>query len=480
MRRSYAIAILLLVAGCAGHQQFHYPDGPLTSRQRDAALKALLGEEEYTEYVLLADTSEAADWLRRFWIKHDPTPTTSKNEFQEEHQRRVRHAIYFFGQPGKAGPPWDERGEVYIRYGEPNERRILQHGVDDNPYTAAERDRASGRVFGGGVADATLNDGLASTEVWTYYKFDQAFQFEDQQGWGYYKMVPVTDPTLRRQDVAEYYNSRLSISDLQPAIYYHEYGHNLVDYALDVVRFHTGDNLWRVDINLGYPLSELGRGEDSTSVSLRRTIVIRDAQQNEVYGEVGVIHRIVDTVTTRHRLMVEQKICELHSGTYDLAVTIDDLFSGKTGTYTKQIQLPKYIVSEVHEISDVELASFVWTMYEPGSPFVKAGRMVMPLPSRVYLPGQPLAFYYEVYNLLVNPDGETRYKVTYDIDEIGSDKSFHFSEPGVFSGSARDSKLFGTLEIENVPPGDYLLTINVQDLVGKHDKTTVARFQKSG
>lgn len=476
--RLVSIVILLLVAGCAGTAQY-YADGPLTDQQRDAAMKALLGEERYLEYVLLTDTTEANEWLRQFWVEHDPTPTTDENEFKDEHKRRVRHAIHFFGQGSRGGPPWDERGEVYIRYGEPDERRIFNFGMDDNPYDRFERDRDRQQRFGRDIADDALSDGRAPTEVWTYYKFGETFQFEDNDQWGFFELVPVSDPTMPRQDVADFFQSRLSISDLQPAIYYHEYGENLVDYALDVVRFHAGRDKWRVDVNLGYPISELGRGPDSMSVSLRRKIIIRDENQREVYGEVGVIHRIIDSASNEHRLMVEQQVCDLRSGTYTLAVTIEDYFSGKTGTYTRDIHLPKYVVAEVHEISDIELASFVWSIYEPGSPFVKADRMVMPLPSRIYLPGQELAFYYEVYNLLTDESGETRYKVDYEISRIDGDQTYNFNEPGQFSGSKRIARRFGTLNIDEVPPGDYLLTIVVHDLLGNHDKSTVTRFRKS-
>lgn len=477
-RRLTILSFALLVAGCAGTGRY-YDDGPLNDRQRDAAMKALLGEERYLEYVLITDTTEANEWLRQFWVKHDPTPTTEENEFQDEHKRRVRHAIHFFGQGSRKGPPWDERGEVYIRYGEPDERRIFNFGIDDNPYDRYERDRQRQGMFGRDLADDALSSGQAPTEVWTYYKFAETFQFEDNIQWGFYELVPVSDPTVPRQDVADFFQSRLSISDLQPAIYYHEYGENLVDYALDVVRFHTGRNVWRVDVNLGYPVSELGRGPDSMSVSLRRRIIIRDEDQREVYGEVGVIHRIIDSASAQNRLMVEQQVCDLKSGVYTLAVTIDDLFSGKSGTYTREINLPKYVVSEVHEISDIEMASFVWSIYEPGSPFVKANRMVMPLPSRIYLPGQELAFYYEVYNLLTDETGETRYRVDYEISEIDGDRTFTFKEAGHFTGTTRDARRFGTLNIDNVPPGDYLLTINVHDELGNHEKSTVTRFRKS-
>lgn len=473
--RSYFVLVgFAFVLGCAGSRP-PIDEFELDSRQRDAALKALLGEEDYLEYVTITDTLEADEWLRRFWIRHDPTPTTVENEFEEEHRRRVYHAIRFFGNPRRGGPPWDDRGEVYIRYGEPNERRILQHGMAEDPF----HNTASPGYSPDGGQDI-LSDARAATEVWTYYRYNQTFQFEDARGIGNFELAPVRDPLTGRQDIAAFYRSRLTAVDLQPAIYFHEYGRNLIDYALDVVRFKADGNFWRIDINLGYPLAELGRGDDSVSISLRRTLIILDDKEREVYGEVGVIRRIVDSLRSQNRLMVEQKVVELPPGRYRLAVTIDDLFSGRTGTYTKDLHLPPYIVAEVQEISDIELASFVWSIYEPDSPFIKGGRMVMPLPSRIYLQDQPLAFYYEVYNLLLDQSGVTRYRVNYLIEQIGGDFKRTIAEPGSFSGAHRTAQQTGSIDLTGVPSGEFVLTISVFDEIGNHEKTTSARFRKAG
>lgn len=462
------------LAACAGTAPTPGERPPLTARQRDAALKALLGADEFSEYVTITDTVEATAWLARFWTKHDPTPTTDKNEFREEHERRVNHAIHLFGGPTKSGPPWDDRGEVYIRYGQPDERLIRQNGTDD-----AETGSAAWPDAGADPVASPLNHRQAATEVWTYYRWNQTFQFEDEHAFGFFRLVPVTDPEFKRQGTGEFSTTRVRAIDLQPAIYYHEYGKNLIDYALDVVRFRGDHGNWRLDVNLGYPLFELGRDADSVSVAIRRTLVVRNEDQGEIYGEEGRIHRLVGPADSTNRLMIEQKLIELPPGAYTLAVTIDDLCTGKSGTYLKSFRLPKYVVPEVQEISDVELASYVWSIYEPGSPFVKKDHMIVPLPSRIYLPDQPLAFYYEVYNLLLGPDGKTHYQVDYDITDERDKSHHHFSEPGEQSDPGRQASRVGTIDLAGIPSGEYILSIKVTDLVGHEEKTAVGQFKKS-
>ncbi len=466
------IAVCLL--GCAATTPVPGERTPLTSRQRDAALKALLGPQQFGEYVLITDTIESDEWLRRFWTAHDPTPTTPENEFRDEHERRVSHAIYLFGSHARGGPPWDDRGEVYIRYGQPDERVVHQPDEGGNDLS-----NPPPSVGGSDLFKSPLNKAGAGTEIWVYYRWNESFQFEDKRGFGYFELVPVSDPSYQRQGTAEFQSTRLRAIDLQPAIYYHEYGKNLIDYALDVVRFRGREGLWHIDINLGYPLSHVGRGIDSVSISLRRTIVIRNEREEEVFSEVGLINRQVGMIGEKNQLMIEQKALDLKPGHYSVAVTIDDLVTGKTGTYLKDLRLPEYVVRELQEISDVEVASFVWSIYEPGSPFVKAGQMVTPLPSRVYLKDQSLAFYFEVYHLLLDPEGKTHYKIDYDITQIGGDKHLSRSEPGELSSNTREISHAATLDISDLPSGDYVLTVRVNDLVGKHEKSTVARFSKS-
>ena len=66
-----------------------------------------------------AETADRADYLRRFWNSKDPDLSTSVNERLLEHYRRVWYALTEFSKGKK---PWDTRGDVYIRFGEPDHR----------------------------------------------------------------------------------------------------------------------------------------------------------------------------------------------------------------------------------------------------------------------------------------------------------------------------------------------------------------------
>ena len=90
-------------------------------------LAYVVSEEENRQYQALESEDGKAEFRRRFWATRDPKPATAVNERIVEHYRRVMHAREHFS---KGQQPWDRRGGVYIRYGEPDDQQhfIMQTG----------------------------------------------------------------------------------------------------------------------------------------------------------------------------------------------------------------------------------------------------------------------------------------------------------------------------------------------------------------
>jgi len=494
------VVVFFIICGCAGSYTGLATEDtrPLTDKEMWAGLHALLAPNDFAEYEALPD-SQKSEWLRFFWQRHDPTPTTGENEFRREHFRRVRYALYYFSNP--FGPiPWDDRGEVYIRYGEPNERIFSlgdywDHRSAFNPRSAGYQGISAGTAGQGDVdqdaADIMAEQRIPSGdsermsnprerdgEIWEYYRYGLTFQFQDEEGLRILSLVPYTDSFGSGESYHEFMRTRITAVDLQPAMYFHDYGTEHLDYALDMARFRAGGKTFNVDVNLGYPLSELARGgPDSATISLRRVVVIRDDSLREVASDFSVHTRCVGTSDGHNQLLVEQKIFNLPPGGYELSICIEDLFSNKKGIFKKNFRVPEFATREVQEISDIELASFVWSVYEPGSPYVKSNRLVMPLPSRVYMEDQPIAFYYEIYNLAKNSKDTAVYSIQYEILDLEAEHVFHREKAGKFFSAKRDVYQFGTIEKAGLKPGKYLLSVNVVDETICHKKRTLIPFK---
>jgi len=82
-------------------------------------------------YLSLEYDWDKKEWWRRFWAERDPTPTTPENEAFDEFKRRVLYAWKNFGKEWGSDksyyPPWDSRGELYIKYGHPDYRDTKKH-----------------------------------------------------------------------------------------------------------------------------------------------------------------------------------------------------------------------------------------------------------------------------------------------------------------------------------------------------------------
>lgn len=84
--------------------------------------KIIASHEERLQIEALSDLKGKRRFLFTFWDKRDPDTTTQINEKLLEFRERVRFADNFFSW-GNVKDGWEtERGEIFIRYGMPDER----------------------------------------------------------------------------------------------------------------------------------------------------------------------------------------------------------------------------------------------------------------------------------------------------------------------------------------------------------------------
>ena len=81
-------------------------------------IRLISSAEELAEYESVTEEGRES-YLKPFWNGRDPDLSTPVNERQLEHYRRVWYARAHFSR-GKV--PWDARGEVYVRFGEPDHK----------------------------------------------------------------------------------------------------------------------------------------------------------------------------------------------------------------------------------------------------------------------------------------------------------------------------------------------------------------------
>ncbi|MEE4312316.1 MAG: GWxTD domain-containing protein [candidate division KSB1 bacterium] len=162
----------------------------------------ILDSNQFEDYFSLSADYDREEWLRRFWKRWDPTPTTDANERRDEFLRRVRYARDNFGdewngrqfkhltqqylREGWSVAPWDSRGELYVKYGDPDHRdtsrgmyeeiwRYYRYDVDFavKPYIT--------NIFGNGIKPGPMSRIMYRNNqsyIETEYIYKNEFRFD--------------------------------------------------------------------------------------------------------------------------------------------------------------------------------------------------------------------------------------------------------------------------------------------------------------
>lgn len=98
------------------------------SREFLSKVRYLIGKDERTAFLGLADPEDRKSFIEDFWRKRDPDPDTEVNEFKIEYFARIDGANFLFKEG--TTPGWmSERGRLYITLGPPENRVTYPRGV---------------------------------------------------------------------------------------------------------------------------------------------------------------------------------------------------------------------------------------------------------------------------------------------------------------------------------------------------------------
>ena len=84
----------------------------------DEDVRWIITDEEEKAFKSLSNDEERDNFIEQFWLRRNPNPDSPDNEYREEHYQRIAYANEHFaaGKPG-----WKtDRGHMYIAYGKPD------------------------------------------------------------------------------------------------------------------------------------------------------------------------------------------------------------------------------------------------------------------------------------------------------------------------------------------------------------------------
>jgi GWxTD domain-containing protein len=488
----------------------------------DEDVRWIITDEERAAFKQLSNDDERDQFIEQFWLRRDPTPDTVENEYKEEHYRRIAYANEHFA----AGiPGWKtDRGRIYIMYGPANSMET--HPSGGSYFRPAQE--------GGGATAAY------PFEVWNYRYIEGVGQnidieFVDTCGCNDYHMtmdpsekdallhVPGAGLTLYEQMGLANKADRLqtgvaagpfskSWQDKQfdrlatyaalqkpPAIKFkdleevvsHKLSYNLLpfDVITDFVKVTSDTSL--------VPITVQVKNKDVTFTEKQgvQTAVIN------IFGRLTtltgrVVQTFEDTVTVQtpsallpkelEKPSVYWKALPLRSGRYRLDVVLKDVNGDRVGSWSRGIMVPEFsddrlAVSSLIIADDMEK---VPTKNIGTGNFVIGGTRVRP---RVPDAGKPASFkrdqrvnfWMQVYNLGIDQQThKPSATVEYEITNLTNHKAIvHAVESTQQMGNVGDQlTLARTLPLTAVEPGQYQVTIKVDDKISKQTLAPTATF----
>lgn len=421
-----------------------------TERAGYESILYLIPPQNATKYTVLPPN--VRDSLREaLWFEIDLDPTTSVNERRVEHYARVwlANLLYSDRRYGVAGWTTD-MGETLIRLGMPDDRyraKIQSGPTNGVPawywyYTSTE-----------------FPCTLAFVDHMLSGNFRFPFSYSDNTGssranaskeiaYLNYRQIP-QESTVGRERMP-------------------------VDLFAGVYKFASADAQTEIQIVTLAPVADLPKTDGVES-----RIVIHELNGKEVVRsqERGNLTALQGT-GARDSLVGSCTRLNLDPGIYRISVALDQPEANRFGVVTDSVMVPDFRTNKP-ALSDIVLGYA--KSRDGGGPAIVRGDSVRVVPSidQIFSTQQSLRLYYEIYNLPTDIRSLTRFDVTYTFQFIkGSETGFKsllgkmfpgrkesvsytYREGGKSQTTVRDVEL----NVSELRPGGYRLTIRIDDLV---------------
>lgn len=430
------------------------PRLPREARQRFDDIAPVSSERDTATLRRLPD-AEKPRFIEQFWKRNDPDLATPENEARLEYWSRVAHAYFLFYDPRRR--EWDQRGEVYVRYGPPAE-------LDYNPL-----DMRLSFQFGTGPGYPT------NMLVWNYPELGMKVVLHDRTLNEFYTLPHSEDterdplPDLSRVD---------SLGDRVTSG-----GGRAVFPALPPgARPRPMETLFA---RFAAPAGGRALGALATpgaaSDSLSGVFVVLDSVGNEVARQ----GRRVAASECEPNLQVADFAADLTPGRYLLGLTVRD-GAGRRGVARRELIVPR--PSAALAVSDVVVTC--------GVPDGAAGRAMAGLAPNVGARvgvAEPLTAYFEVTGLALGSGGRSRFQYEYVVRSAERDRRNWFQR--VLAPRPGPAPIAATFEEENsgtvrrqyvsVPleslaaGGRYRLEIRVTDLLSGEEARAATEFARA-
>ncbi len=160
-------------------------------------------------------------------------------------------------------------------------------------------------------------------------------------------------------------------------------------------------------------------------------------------------------------MIIDQVGTSLKPGSYQVTLQAADVNSTSHGEATMAVEAKK-ISEEKLQLSDMELAFSIETDTSEGR-LAKAGKKILPNPSRVFThEGGMVYFYAELYNLVDAPGAKPNYELRFEVLDATEKKVKDFGKQ-TKTKPGNSAVVISGINISTLAGGEYILKLEAKD-----------------
>lgn len=432
--------------------------------------------EDSTSFILMNSGENKADIpdssVNKFWDQKDPLYLTKYNERLLEHYSRVAYSNLMFSVAKQNVTGWkSDRGEIMLRYGEPENRFRLR------PYINA-----------GGRTQMMLK-----TDVWVYK--NKSFGFTDDYWTNNFRF---STPTLNGRYYSQFgpdtYADMQSLRRIDPEEYEPKFKGPVFTIPYAVAQFKNLDNdedtSTQLYVNYALDISKDYEYMNRYNVQHQSGLFLFDSSNKQIGQKVDEFTYLgkdnVLKFSSAEKFWINSLETETGQDSVSLAFEVIRKRDGGVSTNHFKLLVKDYNKKDL-EMSNIVLAAAV-DKDSPGKYALTRDNIgILPNPTGTFTRSTPIYLYYEAYNLRQDKDKKTNFEQRITLKRV-NDNSFienvFSSLAGLFGSGSNDEVTLTTdyqsfnkntpvylqLDMNGYQPGDYIITVTIEDKVA--DKET--------
>ncbi|MDA0874165.1 MAG: tetratricopeptide repeat protein [Bacteroidetes bacterium] len=459
-------------------------------------IENILPEKELDAY-----RRDEAAYTSRFWTSKDPRYLTPYNERKMEHFARLTYADLLYGAPDVDLKGWNtERGQILVRYGVPQGDVVIIPRSGSGVMQGAPDKR-------GNIEDPTGDSGLAiqvgrfgsgwdmfeeanTYNIWDYGEFK--FVFEDPFRNGEFRLYSPSAQDISDGAIAHVNDYIIKAQETireTPERYAYEAPGRQIELPYAVASFKGENGNTDVYVNYAIPITnEFNPASEFINITANAGTFVVAENRDMLVERRRTIYGLPTSQIVRFdesNLWVDTEHMSTPPGHHEISVEFETVGGGTVAVQRREVDVHDYSGSAL-SMSDILLSYRIEESFDgrpvSGSDILRKGLSIQPAPWTVYGTDQPIYIYFEVYNLMLDAEGVSRYQVEAELTPRQSGSGVGRAIRNLFGGGGQgvstgvpisvestEDGQYLILDAENLESGLYTLRVTIQDQVSGRD-----------